>query len=341
MQTFFLGDSRDDNATALEKLNRYIADGGYVEQIVETMMGVVITAYSSDEYERLECSVECTVGCDTPECCDDIMRTEIQQGLEEAIVDGIAKTIHNLAVESLVDGLITATSDTPRVEPTEEWTPKNWVPPIAVRTSGDLEGLHVSSSGTGRTSSFTVSSTPDVFCASANNVEPSRERQVLSITIEQNMESNGNPTIFDGDINGNRLVVTCENGVIAINLYDRENNVVQPVDAGEKNVPIPTGIPTKSPDSVRTIIASCEPTPQQERQNLEQEKPEQEKPEQENQQQGKKIIQLEIDAAIPTKDLVDLFSQQAIETMFNQAASGETLTISVHGPVYKNVVILD
>lgn len=57
--------------------------------------------------------------------------------------------------------------------------------------------------------------------------------------------------------------------------------------------------------------------------------------------EGKKVIQLEIDAEIPTRDLMVVFSPQTLEVLFNQAVTGETLNVTVHGPVYKNVVILD
>lgn len=58
-------------------------------------------------------------------------------------------------------------------------------------------------------------------------------------------------------------------------------------------------------------------------------------------QREKKIVRIEIDKGIPTEDLIDIFSAEVLRELFNQATVGETLTYTVCGPAYKNVIILD
>lgn len=82
MKTFFIENTYTFDATGLDALNDYIADGGGVDQIIPTSHGLFIAAYSKDEENRFtdrnENSIECN-WCDTEKYSDDTIKSNREQ----------------------------------------------------------------------------------------------------------------------------------------------------------------------------------------------------------------------------------------------------------------------
>lgn len=287
----------------LESINEYIADGGCIDHTIDAWNGKLICAYSRDELECLECGEN--------ECCNP--STPCQQFCGESaeimdcsIIDHSEEFVASVEITPIQTSL-----------KTDNWTPTEWAHPIQVASTGaKIKGVTVSSTPEVRTvpSSSGIWTTP----------LPTNSSRLLNIKIPkdgyvENIDCSS--TICDVVVNGMRLAVTCEDGDIHINLCSSEHN-----DVLEKTTdPIHTiaandgSQPISCPQSVRVITASKESSPEH----------------------PKKIIQLEIDPTIPTKDLLDLFPPDAMKELFNAAVSGEIYSLSVSGPVHKNVVIVE